>query len=69
MIAFVIVIRLRNAPINFISSLRTRKFEPARDDMKLSNDSSKMTKNTYAESAEGQPRASGFSADSEGDMD
>lgn len=47
MITFVIVIRLRNAPIHFLSSLRTRKFNPAvneDDESALRNEASRMTK-------------------------
>jgi hypothetical protein len=72
-ITFGIVIRLRNAPIHFLSSLRTRKFKPTvneDNEIALSNEGSRMTKDTYADSgqASGQRRASGFNADCEGDV-
>jgi hypothetical protein len=46
-ITFGIVIRLRNAPIHFLSSLRTRNFNPAvneDDEIALRNEASRMTK-------------------------
>jgi hypothetical protein len=69
-ITFGIVIRLGNAPIHFLSSLRTRDFKRAVNEIALSNEASRMTKDAYADSAEesGQRRASGFNADSEGDV-
>jgi hypothetical protein len=46
-ITFGIVVRLRNVPIHFLSSLRTRKFKPAvneDNEIALSNEASRMTK-------------------------